>query len=102
MYRDLPILLKRTGAHSNDRAIPHWEPAPTLRALGGRTDQFDLVHDWEVRRLTSDALWILQMYGCSFPYQWKPGTSNSLKCRGIGNGVAFLNARAVLESLIVF
>lgn len=102
VYRDLPLLLKRTGANHRDRPIPYWEPAPTLRALGGRSDQFDLVCNWEVRRLTPDALWLLQMYACSFRYHWKPGIAKGLKCLGIGNGVAFLNAKAVLESLMVF
>ncbi|NJO93206.1 MAG: DNA cytosine methyltransferase [Hydrococcus sp. RM1_1_31] len=72
-----------------------------MRSLNGRTDQLDLLlSDYTVRRLTPEALWILQMYGCDFSYQWKPETSNSLKCKAIGNGVAYLNARAVLEFLI--
>jgi site-specific DNA-cytosine methylase len=66
--------------------------------MGGRTDGFDLINQGIVRRLTPEALWILQMYGGDFPYSWKPLTSNSLKCKAIGNGVAYLNARAVLES----
>ncbi|NJO93766.1 MAG: hypothetical protein HC820_04330 [Hydrococcus sp. RM1_1_31] len=57
------------------------------------------LEDYLTRSLV-EALWILQMFGCDFAYQWKPGTSNSLKCKAIGNGVAYLNASEVLESLI--
>lgn len=100
VHKQLPVLIKRTGANNSERPIPHNEPSPTIRALGGRTDGFDLIKGGTVRRLTPEALWILQMYGCDFPYLWKPETSNSLKCKAIGNGVACLNALAVLRSLI--
>lgn len=99
-YAELPVLIKRAGANEWDRCIPSWEPAPTIRAGSGRCDPFDSIYRGIVRRLTPEALWLLQMYGCNRSYQWMSGTPNSLKCKAIGNGVAFLNAKAVLESLI--
>lgn len=62
---ELPILIKRAGANDWDRCIPHTEPAPTIRAGSDRCDPFDLIKGGIVRRLTPEALWILQMYGCS-------------------------------------
>lgn len=99
-YRELPVLIKRTGANAKARPMEATEPAPTVRAIRGRRDQFALLDNWEVRRLTPEALWIFQMYGCDFSYQWKPGSPNTIKCRSIGNGVAFLNAVSVLKSLV--
>ena len=99
IHKQLPLLIKRVGANDRDRPIPHTEPSSTIRSLNGRTDGFDLINQDTVRRLTPEALWILQMYGCERLYSWKPMTPNSLKCKVIGNGVAYLNAQAVLESL---
>ena len=96
------ILIERDGANKTSRPRADIEASPTVRALGGshHCHQFDAITGYQVKRLTANALWILQMYGCKSEYRWLPKASNVAQCRIIGNGVAYLCARAVVESLL--
>lgn len=54
----------------------------------------------DIRLVTSDAGWLLQMYGCEKSIVWPDGISNVYKWKAIGNGVPYLLGLAVMESLV--
>lgn len=98
------FLVQRVGAKGGDRplmSVDSDKPSFTLRALGhdNHWHQADALIEGCVKTLTPEALWRLQVYGSEFNYQWKT-SSNATKCRGIGNGVAYLNALAIMQSLL--
>ncbi|HEY9829248.1 MAG TPA: hypothetical protein V6D26_01625, partial [Stenomitos sp.] len=55
----------------------------------------------EVRLLTPEAGWLLQMYGCGIHCcQWPEGIKSVDKWKAIGNGVPYLLGLAVMQSLV--
>lgn len=54
----------------------------------------------DIRLVTPDAGWLLQMYGCEKSIVWPDGINNIYKWKAIGNGVPYLLGLAVMQSLV--
>lgn len=54
----------------------------------------------DIRLVTPDAGWLLQMYGCKKSIIWPEGINNIYKWKAIGNGVPYLLSLAVMQSLV--
>lgn len=54
----------------------------------------------DIRLVTPDAGWLLQMYGCEKSIVWPDGINNIYKWKAIGNGVPYLLGLAVMKSLV--
>lgn len=54
----------------------------------------------DIRLVTPDAGWLLQMYGCKKSIIWPDGINNVYKWKAIGNGVPYLLSLVVMRSLV--
>jgi DNA (cytosine-5)-methyltransferase 1 len=54
----------------------------------------------DIRLVTPDAGWLLQMYGSGKSISWPDGINNVYKWKAIGNGVPYLLSLAVMKSLV--
>lgn len=54
----------------------------------------------DIRLVTPDAGWLLQMYGCDKSIVWPDKINNIYKWKAIGNGVPYLLSLAVMQSLV--
>ncbi|HLO49803.1 MAG TPA: DNA cytosine methyltransferase [Kamptonema sp.] len=54
----------------------------------------------DIRLVTPEAGWLLQMYGCDKQIVWPDGINNVYKWRAVGNGVPYRLSLAVMQSLV--
>lgn len=76
--------------------IPGDRPAPTIRALNGQGNQFNVIVDAKVLKVTPRCYARLQAFPDSF---WLPDLS-SIAIKGIGNAVPCLLAKTVVEGFL--
>ncbi len=67
---------------------------------GKRTSKIIDLATADIRLVTPDAGWLLQMYGCNKSIIWPDGINNIYKWKAIGNGVPYRLSLAVMRSLV--